>query len=78
MYMEDFLGHSHNLRKPLKFFPKLIASKNFKTVEKEITFLNTLKKKDFKQYLLFPDLKLLPLKSYEKKIFKFSFTANSE
>ena len=46
MFMEDFLGYSHNLRKDLISFPKLIASRNDKTVKDEINYLTQLKKKD--------------------------------
>ena len=68
MFMEDFLGYSYNLRKPSQEFPKLIASRNYKTVEKEIALLEKLKKRDIGQFLLFPDLEPLSLDSNEKKI----------
>ena len=45
MFMEDFLGYSHNLRKPLHNFPKLIASRNDKTVKTEISLLKKVKVK---------------------------------
>ena len=68
MFMEDFLGYSYNLRKPLHEFPKLIASRNDKTVKFEIDLLKKYKKKDINQFLLFTDVKLLPIDAGEKMI----------
>lgn len=68
MFMEDFLGFSHNLRGPLSTFPKSIASKNYHTVEKEISFLKRCNKNDIKRMLLFPDITKFTIEGYEKKL----------
>lgn len=71
MFMEDFLGYSHNLRKSLISFPKHIASRNDKTVRDEIKYLTQLKKKDIPQYLLFPNIKLLSIDKSEKMLLNY-------
>lgn len=54
MLLEDFLGHSHNLKlSTLEHFPKLIASRNDGVASREISALEKLNAKSISSYLLF-------------------------
>jgi len=68
MFMEDFFGYSYNLRKPLHEFPRLIASRNDRTVKNEVDLLKRYKKSEVGQFLLFPDVTSLPIEPHEKII----------
>ena len=57
MLLEDFLGHSHNLKlSALEHFPKLIASRNERVASCEISALAKLRTKGMSNYLLFPSI----------------------
>lgn len=58
MLLEDYLGHSHLLRKSLKNFPLQIASMNFGVAKDEIKHLEQLNSKNISNYLLITNVTL--------------------